>query len=343
MQHRFNLNHLPPNILGQHYPIALYMVATPIGNLGDITLRAIHLLNLCDVIACEHILHSKTLLQNLGVDLQNKQFISCHQHNEQQVASQVLQALQEGKRVAYVSDAGTPGISDPGAKLVDYLTSANQTTLNSFEDASICTENFDKKSKIKKDVNKQDTKNNTLFSIIPIGGISALSSLLSVAGSGFQPHLFIGFLQTGVQAKAQQLNQLSQLTSALVVYEAPHRIKETLTAIALEPNFQGRQLIIGRELSKQFEQIIYITISKALLENLLNQHTMPEKGEFCLAISAPLLQNNEALTMQQAISWLKELIVHMPLKVACTLISQQLQVSKKDLYRIGLELKALDD
>ena len=104
---------------GQHYPHgALYVVATPIGNLADISLRALYVLSLVDAIACEDTRHTQTLLRAYGIDKAANQLLAVHQHNEAQSAHTIIDQLRQGKRVAYVSDAGTPGISDPGARLV---------------------------------------------------------------------------------------------------------------------------------------------------------------------------------------------------------------------------------
>ena len=103
---------------GQHYPTgALYVVATPIGNLADISLRALHVLGLCDTLACEDTRHSQTLLRAYGVDKSSAQWLAVHQHNEAEAAEEVIRRLQAGQRIAYVSDAGTPAVSDPGARL----------------------------------------------------------------------------------------------------------------------------------------------------------------------------------------------------------------------------------
>ena len=103
----------------QHYPQGtLYVVATPIGNLADITLRALHVLQLADAIACEDTRHTQALLRAYGIDKASAQLLAVHQHNESEAALAVVQRLQQGQRVAYVSDAGTPGVSDPGARLV---------------------------------------------------------------------------------------------------------------------------------------------------------------------------------------------------------------------------------
>ncbi|MEN9463595.1 MAG: hypothetical protein RLZZ355_1525, partial [Pseudomonadota bacterium] len=114
----------------QHYPQgALYIVATPIGNLADITLRALHVLQLADAIACEDTRHTQALLRAYGIDKTSAQLLAVHQHNEAEAALAVVQRLQQGLRVAYVSDAGTPGVSDPGARLVAAVHSAGLRAL----------------------------------------------------------------------------------------------------------------------------------------------------------------------------------------------------------------------
>jgi len=170
----------------QQYPAgALFVVATPIGNLADLTLRAIHVLALVDAVACEDTRVSGGLLRHLGLD---KPLIALHQHNEMQAAALVLQRLALGQRVAYVSDAGTPAVSDPGAVLVAQVAAAG----------------------------------------LPIPGASSALAALSVAGdarsSGFE---FIGFLPARGTERTAGLQRLGQGTLAQLLFEAPHRI-ETL-------------------------------------------------------------------------------------------------------------------
>jgi 16S rRNA (cytidine1402-2'-O)-methyltransferase len=114
----------------QHYPQgALYVVATPIGNLADISLRALHVLDMVDTIACEDTRHTQTLLRAYGIDKPSSRLLAVHQHNEAEAAETVMTRLRQGQRVAYVSDAGTPGISDPGARLVAAVQAATMTVV----------------------------------------------------------------------------------------------------------------------------------------------------------------------------------------------------------------------
>ena len=171
---------------------ALYVVATPIGNLADISLRALNVLARVDAVAAEDTRHTGALLDRLGV---RAPLIACHEHNEREAAQQVLARLQAGERVAYVSDAGTPGISDPGARLVDAVCAAG-------------------------------------LPVVPIPGASAVISAMSVAGFDEPSFHFAGFLSPKAQARAQAIAALKSLPASLVFYEAPHRILDTVHALA---------------------------------------------------------------------------------------------------------------
>lgn len=201
----------------QHYPKgSLYVVATPIGNLCDISLRALHLLDLADAVACEDTRHTQALLRSYGIDKPAHRLLALHQHNEAEAAQQVLMRLQAGERLAYVSDAGTPAISDPGARLVATVQAAGLRTL-------------------------------------PLPGASSVTAALSVAGlttgTGF---VFTGFLPTKSSEREQALQQLAGEPRAVVLLEAPHR----LVALAAQLASLGtRRLTVCRELTKQFEQV----------------------------------------------------------------------------------------
>ena len=190
------------------------MVATPIGNLADISLRAVHLLGLVDAVACEDTRHTGALLKALGWD---KPLISLHQHNEASAAQQVLQRLAQGQRVAYVSDAGTPGVSDPGARLVARVREAGHRC-------------------------------------VPLPGASSLTALLSVAGQGGDDARFVfhGFLPAKGLAREQALQQLAQDPRGHLLLESPHRITALAQGLA---TLGTRLLTVGRELTKQFESV----------------------------------------------------------------------------------------
>ena len=205
----------------QHYPQgALYVVATPIGNLADITLRALHVLQLADTLACEDTRHTQSLLRAYGIDKPSDRLLALHQHNEAQAAQMVVQQLQAGQRVAYVSDAGTPGVSDPGARLVAAVQAAG-------------------------------------LRCIPLPGASSVTSALSFAGAvaptadsgGF---LVAGFLPPKGAERAAAVQRLAAEPRCVVLLEAPHRIAALADTLA---DLGERPVTLARELTKQFEEV----------------------------------------------------------------------------------------
>ena len=198
----------------QHYPQGtLYVVATPIGNLADIGLRALHVLQLVDCIACEDTRHTQGLLRQFGIE---KPLLAVHEHNEMEAAVGVIDRLQRGERVAYVSDAGTPAVSDPGARLVAAVRSAG-------------------------------------LGVMPLPGASSVTTALSAAGvSGGSGFVFAGFLPSKAGERDLAVIELQREAKAVVIMEAPHRIEAL--AQALVP--LGERLVtVCRELTKQFEEI----------------------------------------------------------------------------------------
>ena len=230
----------------QHYPQgSLYVVATPIGNLADITLRALHVLALADTVACEDTRHTHTLLRAYGIDKPAAQLLAVHQHNEMQAAQEVAARLRQGQRVAYVSDAGTPGISDPGARLVAQLRDQG-------------------------------------LQVIPLPGASSVSALLSAAGiddTGAPGFVFAGFLPAKAAERAAALEDLQNQARAVVLLEAPHR----MVALAQALTAWGTRLVtVGRELTKQFEEIH--TLPAAELSAWLAADSNRLRGEFTLVL-----------------------------------------------------------
>ena len=234
----------------QHYPQgALYVVATPIGNLADISLRALHLLDLADSIACEDTRHAGALLRAYGISKSAAQLLAYHEHNEAQACAQLLQRLQAGQRVALVSDAGTPAISDPGNRLVAAAREAGHP-------------------------------------VLALPGASSVSAALSVAGvlpqsgvpDGF---LFAGFLPSRAKEREAAIAALGQESRSIVLLEAPHRIDELAQALAA---LGARRLTLARELTKQFEQTH--TLRADALTEWLAQDPMRRKGEFVLVLHA---------------------------------------------------------
>ena len=231
---------------GQHYPQGtLYVIATPIGNLADISLRALYLLGLVDAIACEDTRHTQTLLRAYGIDKSGGQLIALHQHNEAQAAQTVIGHLRLGQRVAYVSDAGTPGISDPGARLVAAVRAQNMRC-------------------------------------VPLPGPSSVTTVLSAAGiAENQPggFVFAGFLSNKAAERERAVLSLAAETRAVVLLEAPHRIEALALSLA---HLGARAVTVGRELTKQFEEIA--TVSAKDLPDWLAQDANRLRGEFALVV-----------------------------------------------------------
>jgi 16S rRNA (cytidine1402-2'-O)-methyltransferase len=233
----------------------LYVVATPIGNLADITLRAIETLKQVDAIAAEDTRHSAGLLSHFGI---SKKLIAVHEHNEQQSAQTLLQRILAGENVALITDAGTPGISDPGAVVVDVLREQG-------------------------------------VQIVPVPGASAVIAALSASGITQNGFVFVGFLPASGSQRRKQLEILKNQTSTLVFYEAPHRIVECIEDLS---NVLGidRRITIARELTKTFETFHRCPLgdAKAWLDSDANQ----QRGEFVLLVEAALAKEAEAVNQE---------------------------------------------
>jgi 16S rRNA (cytidine1402-2'-O)-methyltransferase len=265
----------------------LYICATPIGNLNDISIRAIETLSRSDVILCEDTRTSRHLLDKHQIPY--KKLIALHDHNENEIAAKVVIWLSEGLTITQISDAGTPGISDPGARLCSYVRQHG-------------------------------------FKISPIPGACAYISLLSVSGLTM-PSLFYGFLPAKKTARTKILNTWQMVDHAVCIYEAPHRIIECIEDII---NSLGakRNLIMGRELTKQFETIKKATASE-LLKFILSD-TNQQKGEFVILIAPnEIIIDNNSLTIEQ-INTLNLLLKELPPKKAVNL-SHKLTGGNKDL------------
>ena len=223
------------------------MVATPIGNLADISLRALHVLSLCDTLACEDTRHSQTLLRAYGIDTSTPQWLAVHQHNEAEAADEVIRRLQAGQRVAYVSDAGTPAVSDPGARLAWQVQRAG-------------------------------------LRVSPLPGASSVTALLSACGSPSPDALgfvFVGFLPSKAMERSHAVQALGLEPRTQVLLEAPHRIEALALALAA---LGSRPITVGRELTKQFEEVA--TVPAQELSQWLSANNQRTRGEFALVIHA---------------------------------------------------------
>ena len=229
------------------------MVATPIGNLADISLRALHVLQLVDCIACEDTRHTQGMLRSYGLERPGSQLLAVHQHNEAEAAQTVIDRLQQGQRIAYVSDAGTPGVSDPGARLCAALQAVGLRS-------------------------------------IPLPGASSVTSAISVAGAitpaqGESGFLFAGFLPTKNAERLSAVQKLADQPRCTVLLEAPHRIIELAQVLAL---LGGRQVTLAREITKQFEDIATMPANE--LAAWLQASPQRVKGEFAIVLHPVAVQ-----------------------------------------------------
>ncbi len=227
---------------------ALYVVATPIGNLRDITLRALEVLAGASVIAAEDTRNTAHLLTHHGISA--NRLIAVHQHNERGAAEKVISLLQAGQSVAFVSDAGTPAVSDPGALLVQAVRAAG-------------------------------------LRVIPIPGASAAIAAMSAAGLNDPHFLFYGFLPNKSAARCAALQSLAAYPCTLVFYESPHRIVECVADLCAVLGGE-RQIVLAREITKLFETIHACALSDAVtwLESDSNQ----QRGEFVVLVSGAIPQ-----------------------------------------------------
>ena len=284
---------------GQNYPPgALYVVATPIGNLADVTLRALHVLKIADVVACEDTRHTQAMLRAYGIDKSASQLLAVHQHNEAEAAQAVIGRLHQGLRIAYVSDAGTPAISDPGARLVAAVQGAGLRAL-------------------------------------PLPGASSVTTALSVAGitAGGAEHgafVFAGFLPSKSSDRATAILALASETRSVVLLEAPHRIEALAAALAV---LGERTLTVGRELTKQFEDIASIAAQDfpAWLKADANRC----RGEFVLVLH-PV---KDVVEVGPEHRILKLLLQELPLKTAVKITADITGASRNTLYDTALAWK----
>ena len=221
---------------------ALYVVPTPLGNLGDMTQRAIDVLRQVPWVAAEDTRHSAPLLKQYG---SNARLLAAHEHNEEAAAQQVISRLAEGESVALVSDAGTPAVSDPGARLVARVRAAG-------------------------------------FRVVPLPGACAAVTALSASGLAEAHFLFYGFLPARAKQREEALRELSALPYALVFYEAPHRILEAVVSLALVLGAE-RTVVLARELTKIYETIHSCPLGEA--HDWLLADANRQRGEFVLLVS----------------------------------------------------------
>jgi 16S rRNA (cytidine1402-2'-O)-methyltransferase len=282
----------------QHLPAgALYVVATPIGNLADLTLRAVHVLATVDAVACEDTRVAAGLLRHLDL---HKPLLALHAHNEASAAQAVLLRLAAGERVACISDAGTPAVSDPGARLVALAAAAGHR-------------------------------------VVPVPGPSSALAALSVAGdaggSGFG---FTGFLPAQGAARQQALADVLGQPGTQLLFEAPHRIAALLQALAEAA--PTRRLTLARELTKQFEDVVTLPAAEAPAWLAADAHRT--RGEFVLVLHAlPPRPADDAALSGPALHALQVLLDALPLKQAVALAARISGAPRNALYAQALALR----
>lgn len=272
---------------------ALYVVATPIGNLADITLRALDTLRAVDCIACEDTRVTARLLAHFQIE---KPLLALHQHNERKAGMRVVQVLEEGKAVALVCDAGTPVVSDPGANLVALARASGMP-------------------------------------VIPVPGASALAAAWSVAGLDAASLLFVGFLPTRSAERRKLLQALASQPHALMFYEAPHRVLETVRDLALELG-PTRIIVVARELTKLFESVHVCRLSD--IEQWLRADANRQRGELVLIVEGAAEQPPRQADAQHT---LRVLLEDLPPAQAARLAAKLTGVARSELYELAVKLK----
>ncbi len=274
---------------------ALYVVATPLGNLRDISLRALDVLAQVDVIAAEDTRVTAKLLARHGIATRQ---LSLHAHNERRRAAEIVALLAAGKSVALVSDAGTPGVSDPGTEVVRAVAAAGYT-------------------------------------VVPVPGPSAGVAALSASGLAAAQWLFCGFLPAAAAARRAAIARLKDLPFALVLYEAPHRIVATLDALlaAMGPE---RELVVARELTKRFESIHRGALGEAAAWIAADPNR--SRGEFVLIVAAPDAPAKPDVAADAEERTLAALLAELPLAQAVRLAVTLTGAPRKRLYARALAL-----
>jgi 16S rRNA (cytidine1402-2'-O)-methyltransferase len=279
-------------------PGSLYVVATPLGNLRDMTLRAIDVLGSADVIAAEDTRVTGVLLRHYGIATRA---LSLHEHNETARAAEIVGMLERGRSVALASDAGTPAVSDPGARLVRAVRDAG-------------------------------------FPVVPIPGANAAIAALSAAGLAAPRFLFLGFLPAATKARRELLATVAGLHCALVIYEAPHRV---CSAVAqLHESLGGeRILVVAREITKKFETISRMTLAEA--PAWFAEDANRERGEFVLLVDAPAAaEAAPAAAALDARRLLIALVAELPPARAARVAAAATGLPRDVLYAQAMALKA---
>ena len=269
----------------------LYLVSTPIGNLKDITLRAIETLKKSSRILCEDTRVSRNLLDRYEI---KSQLISNHKFNESKNLNKIINLLKSGEIISLISDAGTPSISDPGAILVN-----------------------------------ECIKNN--IKVIPIPGASAVASAVSISGFS-EKFIFFGFLPEKKQALINTFNKISKFDETCVFFLSPKKVNKIIPE--LKKNFSGRKIVFCREISKIYEEFIRKNVDD------LDILDMELKGELTIVVSEKKIDKNHSQELSESdINIIKKMINKLTIKEITKIISQNKDISKKEIYNYCLKLK----
>ncbi|WP_308366555.1 MULTISPECIES: 16S rRNA (cytidine(1402)-2'-O)-methyltransferase [unclassified Microbulbifer] len=274
----------------------LYIVATPIGNLADMVPRAVEVLQCADLVAAEDTRHSRRLFSHFNIDTP---LVAYHDHSDDRRTGQILQRLEQGQTVALISDAGTPLISDPGYRLV-------------------------------REAHARGIR------VVPVPGPCAFVAALSAAGLPSDRFSFEGFPPAKAQARSKLFEQLAGEERTLVFYEAPHRVADTLEAMAGAFGSE-REAVIARELSKTFETIRLAPLAE--LAAWVRADSDQQRGEIVLLVRGAERRQGEALD-SEAERIMKLLLAELPPKRAAALGAEITGVNKKVLYNWSLEQKS---
>ena len=269
----------------------LYLVSTPIGNLKDITLRAIETLKKSSRILCEDTRVSRNLLDRYEI---KSQLISNHKFNESKNLNKIINLLKSGEIISLISDAGTPSISDPGAILVN-----------------------------------ECIKNN--IKVTPIPGPSAVASAVSISGFS-EKFIFYGFLPEKKQALINAFNKISKFDETCVFFISPKKVNKIIPE--LKKNFSGRKIVFCREISKIYEEFIRKNVDD------LDILDMELKGELTIVVSEKKIDKNHSQELSESdINIIKKMINKLTIKEITEIISQNKDISKKEIYNYCLKLK----
>jgi len=281
-------------------PGTLYVVATPLGNLRDVTLRALDILGSVDIVAAEDTRVTSVLLRHYGITTHP---LSVHAHNEAARAVEMVSLLQAGKSVALVTDAGTPAVSDPGARIVRAAIDAG-------------------------------------LRVEPIPGPNAAVAAVSAAGLDAEHFCFLGFLPASVKARRDLLSMYAALPCALVIYEAPHRVAATIDSLVAILGGE-RTLIVARELTKKFETIVRLPLAAAAA--WVADDANRQRGEFVLIVDGVRKGSGDAAAPPQpheAERLLRLLIAELPPSRAARIVAEYTRLPRASLYARATAMKS---